>query len=144
MVFADDTSLFFSVNNIRTPFETTNQELNQNNDWFLANKLFLNVAKTKCMIFDKLTDQDNIPLKMLSLQLNGNIIERKKSLKFLGVIRDEHLTWKKYIQLIEKKKISKNVGVLHKTSKLINFICIQSISSHSLIVQLYKYCIDWH
>ena len=144
MVFADDTSLFFSVNNIRTPFETTNQELNQNNDWFLANKLFLNVAKTKCMIFDKLTDQDNIPLKMLSLQLNGNIIERKKSLKFLGVIHDEHLTWKRYIQLIERKKISKNVGVLHKTSKLINFICIQSISSHSLIVQLYKYCIDWH
>ena len=107
MVFADDTSLFFSVSNIRTPFGTTNQELNQNNDWFLANKLFLNVAKTKYMIFDKLTDQDNIPLKMLSLQLNGNIIERKKSLKFLGVIRDEHLTWKKYIQLIEKKKSQK-------------------------------------
>ena len=27
--------------------------------------------------------------------MNGNIVERENSLKFLGVILDEHLTWKK-------------------------------------------------
>ena len=37
------------------------------------------------------------------LQMNVNIIKRDKFLKFLGVILDEHLTWKKYIQLIEIK-----------------------------------------
>ena len=62
------------------------------------------------MLFHKFTDQDNILLKLPSLQLNGNIIERGNSLKFLGVILDEHSTWKKYIQLIENKD-SKNVGV---------------------------------
>ena len=55
------------------------------------------------MLFHKLTDQKNISLKLPSLQLNGNIIERENSLKFLGVILDEHLTWKKHIQLIENK-----------------------------------------
>ena len=55
------------------------------------------------MLFHRLTDQENIPLKLPSLQLNGNIIGRENSLKFLDVILDEHLTWKKHIQLIENK-----------------------------------------
>ena len=68
------------------------------------------------MLFHELIDQENIPLKMLSLQMNGDIDEIENSLKFLGVILDELLIWKKYIQLIEKK-VSKNVGALYKTSK---------------------------
>ena len=43
VLFADDTNLFCSDNNIRTLFEAANQELGQINDWFLANKLSLNV-----------------------------------------------------------------------------------------------------
>ena len=39
VLFADDTNLFCSDNNMRTLFETANQELNQINDWFLANNL---------------------------------------------------------------------------------------------------------
>ena len=62
------------------------------------------------MLFHKCTDQENIPLKLPLLQLNSNIIERENSLKFLGVILDEHLTWKKHIQLIENK-VSKKMLV---------------------------------
>ena len=92
VLFADDTNLFCSDSNIRTLSETANQQLSQINDWFLANKLSLNVEKTKYMLFHKCTDQENIPLKLPLLQLNSNIIERENSLKFLGVILDEHLT----------------------------------------------------
>ena len=62
--FGDDTILFCSDNNIRTLFETANQKLSQINDWFLANKLSLNVEKTKYMLFHKCIDQENIPLKL--------------------------------------------------------------------------------
>ena len=101
VLFADDTKLFCSDSNIKAVFEIVNQELSQINDWFLANKLSLNVEKTKWMLFHKLRDQKNIPSKFPSLQLNGNIIEKENSLKFLSVILDEHLTLKKHIQLIE-------------------------------------------
>ena len=37
--FGDDTDLLCSDDNVRTLFETANQERNQINDWFLANKL---------------------------------------------------------------------------------------------------------
>ena len=117
VLFEDDTNFFCSDNNIRAFFGTSNQELSQINDWFFANKLSLNVEKTKYMLFHKLTDPENIPLKLPSLQLNGNIIVRENSLKFLGGILHEHLT-RKHIQLIENK-VSEKVGVLYKTSKLI-------------------------
>ena len=126
VLFVDDTNLFCSDNNIRTLFETANQELSQINDWFLANKLSLNVDKAKYMLFHKCIDQENIPLQLPLLQLNSKIIERENSLKFLGVVLDEDLTWKKHIQLIENKG-SKNVGVLYKASKLINSKCLRSI-----------------
>ena len=126
VLFVDDTNLFCSDNNIRTLFETANQELSQINDWFLANKLSLNVDKAKYMLFHKCINQENIPLKLPLLQLNSKIIERENSLKFLGVVLDEDLTWKKHIQLIENK-VSKNVGVLYKASKLINSKCLRSI-----------------
>ena len=57
VLFEDDANLFCSGNNIRTLFETANQGLSQINDWFLANKLSLNVGKTKYMLFHKPTDQ---------------------------------------------------------------------------------------
>ena len=77
------------------------------------------------MLFHKCIDQENIPLNVPLLQLNSYIIERENSLKFLGVILDEHLTWKKHIQLIEN--VSKNIGVLYKASKLISSKCLRSI-----------------
>ena len=42
--FTDDSNLFCSENNVRTLFETANQELNQINDWFFANKLSQNIS----------------------------------------------------------------------------------------------------
>ena len=131
VLFADDTNLFSSSNNIRTLCETAKQEMSQINDWFLANKLSLNVEETKYLLFHKFIDQENIPLKLPILQLISNITERENCLKFLGVILDEHLTWKKHIQLIENK-VSKNVGVFYKASKLINSKCLQSIYFSSI------------
>ena len=95
LLFAYITDIYCSDSDIRTIFEIANQVLGQISDWFLANKLSLNVEKTKYTLFRKLTDQEKIPSKLPPLQLNGNIIERENYLKFLGVTLDEHLTWKK-------------------------------------------------
>ena len=47
VLFADNTNLYCSDSDIRTVFEIANQELGQISDWFLANKLSLNVEKNK-------------------------------------------------------------------------------------------------
>ena len=71
-------------------------------NWFEANKLSENASKTNYMILGtsymtsrKTSDKSNIVL-------NDTILERVKVTKFLGVLIDECLSWKNYIDCISK------------------------------------------
>ena len=44
---------------------------------------------------------------------NLNIV-RNSSIKFLGVMLDEHKSWRDYIRTVEFK-VAKSVGLLHQT-----------------------------
>ena len=46
-MFADDTSLFLSDENISELFQQMNKELKSVSTWFKANKLSINIDKTK-------------------------------------------------------------------------------------------------
>ena len=50
-LFADDTSLFYSHDNIDTIEDTVNNELLNITNWLIANKLTLNVDKSNYIIF---------------------------------------------------------------------------------------------
>ena len=126
IMFADDTNLFYSNKNIDTLFEIVNKELIKINIWFQANKLSLNANKTNYIFFHKPRMEKNIPFNLPILRINDTEIKRKQSIKFLGVLVDEHLTWKNHIELLETK-IAKNIGVLYKASKLLNFKCLKNI-----------------
>ena len=60
---------------------------------------------------------DSVPLQLPTMTLNNIEIKRENSIRFLGVIIDENLTWKNHIEVVENK-ISKNIGVLYLTSKI--------------------------
>ena len=83
-------------------------------------------SKTKYVFFHKSRKKNDIPLNMPILKINQIEIKREKSLKFLGVIIDENLNWKCHTDLL-LNKISKNVGILYKASKLLNFKCLKNI-----------------
>ena len=51
IMFADDTNLFLSHSDINILFEKMNEELTNVSNWFNANKLSLNVKKTKFSLF---------------------------------------------------------------------------------------------
>ena len=48
----------------------------------------------------------------------GEGIEQVSTFRFLGVINDNKLCWSDHIQYI-KKKVSKGIGILHKTNKIL-------------------------
>ena len=103
IIFADGTNFFFSLKSMKELFHIANLELNKVLKWFNANKLSLNKDKTKYAFFHKALEKDNIPLKLRSLFINDRGIKRITSIKYLGVLTDEHLTWKKHIAVIENK-----------------------------------------
>ena len=65
--------------------------------------------------FHKPNACDSIPLRLLTIAFNSIEIKRESSVKFLGVIIDENITWNKHIVLAENK-ISKNIGTLYRAS----------------------------
>ena len=58
--------------------------------WFNSNKPVLNANK-KFTLFRKLRREDDIP-RVRVLKIDTEVIERISSIKFLGVLLDEHLT----------------------------------------------------
>ena len=53
IMYADDTNLFLTHKDISYLFETTNLQLERINQWFISNKLPLNISKTKCSFFSQ-------------------------------------------------------------------------------------------
>ena len=90
--FADDTNLFYTHKNIHCLFSDVNKKLTNTNQWFVSNKLSLNVEKTKYSFFHKASKKDNIPLQLPNLTINIRKIKREESIKFIGVLLDENVT----------------------------------------------------
>ena len=60
IMFADDTNLFYPHQNIGDLFSTVNLNLECINRWFKANKLSLNIEKTKYTLFHKKSARNEI------------------------------------------------------------------------------------
>ena len=54
-LFADDTTLQYSSENLKSLYDFANFELSKIADWFKENKLTINVSKTKYILFRKKT-----------------------------------------------------------------------------------------
>ena len=83
ILFADDTNIFHTGDDLKEVCETMSHELDKLNRWFRANKLSLNVSKTNFMIFSNKKCDDNY-----SVSINGMEITRVYVTKFLGVYMD--------------------------------------------------------
>ena len=92
-------------------------ELNKISVWFKATKLSLIEEKTKQTFFYKSREKNNIPLKLPMLAINGKVIERTTSIKFFGILLDEHLSKRNHISVVENK-VSKNIGILYKAKSI--------------------------
>ena len=80
LMYADDTTLYCNVNNNVTD-DLLNYELSKICDWLGANKLALNVSKSKFMVFHTFNKHVIYP----KLNINGNNIERVTNFNFLGL-----------------------------------------------------------
>ena len=118
-MFADDTNLFYLGKEIHSLFNTVNDELSSISHWLDSNKLSLKADETKFTLFHKIRQRDSIPPTLPTLKINNAVKKRVDHIKFLGVLFDDNLTWKKHINLIEIK-ISKSLSILHRAKFLLN------------------------
>ena len=115
ILFADDTTIFYSSPNIHIVFENIKQDLANLTEWFRANKLSLNVNKTNYMIFSRTLH--NVPDHTLTIETET--IQRVESTKFLGIIIDESLSWSEHLNFT-RKKISSGIYAINASKHLLS------------------------
>ena len=118
-MYADDTSIItpfiISPDSYLTMTHVTdliNLQLNNIFLWLSANKLSLNINKTKYMVFhfkQKKLENFDVP----KLNIDGNLLTHVRNYKFLGLMLDDTISWDSHINHISNK-ISKVNAMLSK------------------------------
>lgn len=108
VLFADDSNIFLSHSDPDILAHTLVSELTNLLTWIRANKLSLNLQKTKCMLFSN--SLDTLPI---DITLEDTVLEIVSTTTFLGLTIDNKLTWKPHIDSI-CRTISRNIGVINK------------------------------
>ena len=95
----------------------------------------------KFSIFHKASRRDDLPLLLLRIFINNQVIKRQSSIKFLGILMDENLSWKEHLRLTENK-VDKNIWLIYKAKPYLNknsllalyFSCIHSYINYANLV----------
>ena len=117
ILFADDTSLFHSHKDPNQTTSVMNCEIRMTMCWLNANKLSLNIAKTISTFF---------------------FAQSKNASLFLGVLVDQHLSWKQHISHITKK-LSKTIGIISKSCFFISSKSLLTLY-HTQVYPCLSYC----
>ena len=137
VMFADDTNIFLRGREVNKTVKIMNTELTEIVVWLSANAISLNVEKTKYMIFRSLRKRIDQTEKLL---IKGNVVERVSSIKFLGVMLDQTLSWNLHIQMV-KNKLAKSIGILKLANKTLPKAIIKSLY-FSFIYPHLVYCVE--
>ena len=96
ILFADDTTLYNSHHSLNYLNFIMSHDLSVLGDWFRANQLSLNLSKSVVMYFNsKKTSPD--------VMLDGIVIPRVNTHKFLGTWIDDNLAWNTQVQFVVSK-----------------------------------------
>ena len=136
LLFADDTSIYYSHSDPLVLATVLNQELSSISLWMKANKLSVNTNKTNYVIFKP--KQKKLKTIMIPLMFNENKLTQKRVVKFLGVFIDENLSWKFHIDHV-CKKVSKSTGIIYRSRFLLSMKTKLSLY-YTLIYPYLTYC----
>ena len=136
ILFADDTTLYYTHRNTKLATWCLEHDLKILWDWFRSNKLTLNVSKSVMIHFNSKDTKENIKLTIDNIALPG-----VTSTKFLGVWLDNKLDWHIHLNnlLLKTKRninllrLGKNLLDIH-TKKILYYAQIYSHITYGLTV----------
>ena len=137
-IFADDSNVFFHGDNIKDLINTARNIMIELNSWFASNKLTLNTDKSSFTIFR--SHKKRVACLPNYIDFLNQRIERTSSIKFLGLILDENLTWDLQINEVCNKLKS----LFHVFYNLRNFLSKENIKTiyYTIVYSRIKYGIS--
>ena len=134
-LFADDTLLSMESDNLKDLEDDVNREINKVHKWLCANKLTLNISKSKYMI---LSSRNKPRERDFAVKINKTKLDKCTSYKYLGVFIDENLNWKAHISYI-CEKLTKVCGIFAKLRHCVGFDILKMVY-HALVASHLNYC----
>ena len=108
--FADDTNLLLVDKSLNRKNKRVNHNLRLLSEWLRANRLLLNSGKTEIVIFKPKTKEIS---KTLNFRVSGQKIKPKNSVKYLGLLLQDDLSWDTHINTL-LKKLNRAIAILSK------------------------------
>ena len=118
-LFADDSALYTSNEDINLINHNLQDSLNKTNTWCSKNSMVIHPEKTKSMIIAT-RQRQQLTKPALNLTLGTSNIEQVREHKMLGVILDTELTWNQQLEFTIKK-LSRNVFLLTKLKQYVQY-----------------------
>ena len=115
-LFADDSNLFCKNKNLISLESTINNELANIYSWLFANILSLNIDKSNFVIF--CPSQKKVSYN-LQVCINREILKQETKIKYLGVMIDNHLSWKSHMAHI-CSKVKRSISIICKARHYVN------------------------
>ena len=118
-LFADDTCLSLSGNNLQELNRQCNVESGLVENWFRANKLTTNSKKASKFLLSRYNNIRANRISSFRIKMGNIELERVKSVKYLGVMLDEGVTWSEQIDFLATK-LSRSAGIFSKLRYYLN------------------------
>lgn len=139
IMFADDTNIIVTGKNKTDLLNKVNTTLKEIENWFIKNKLVLNVTKSMIVQFTRAEGQINEhelePIGNKQLNIAENV-------KFLGLQIDKNLSWHTHIKSI-CKKLSSMCYAMHTIRKLTSLEVVMALYFANVQSQLTYGVIFW-
>ena len=140
ILYADDTTLFTTVQLRSATQIDINNELSNVHNWLAVNKLSLNVKKTKYVLFHAI----NKPTQGLvpELAIDGINIERVSTFNFLGIHLNENMLRTTHIDIISSK-IAQFSGILNRLKRFLPIYVLRTLYCSMVISRLTYGILTW-
>ena len=140
-MFADDTTISHSSNNIDDLNDNLSRDLNYLKQWLRGNKLSLNVIKTQAMVAGSRPSLKKISegkIQSPSLAIGDSQIEIFEKTKYLGIQLDQHLVWDEHTRFL-RAKVSCAIGFLKYAKKVLSQETLSQID-RGMVEPHFRYC----
>ena len=102
-LFADDTCLSLSHNNINILNLLCNVEAAKVDEWFKANRLTTNSKKASNFILSEYYSENFSHSSSFTISMGNVVLKKVDCVKYLGVMLDQNVTWSNQIQYLSSK-----------------------------------------
>ena len=118
------TASHFASKKLKTLETTLNTDLKSISDWLKANRLSVNVDKSKLLIFR--SKQRKLDLNHISIKMEGSRLIPCENVKYLGLYLDKNLSWDFHVNQLSKK-LSRTNDILSKIRHFVSMKILISI-----------------